>query len=134
VTDVPWAVAFPNDAKEGIGRHPSQLYEAFLEGVVLFVLLAVLWRWTRARLHPGLLTGVFLAGYGIARFGVEFFRQPDANLGFLFAGATMGQLLSLPLVAAGLAFAGHALRRPPITEAEPAMPATNEPRRGGKRK
>jgi phosphatidylglycerol:prolipoprotein diacylglycerol transferase len=109
-TGVAWAVAFP--AGGGIGRHPSQLYEAFLEGVVLFVLLLGLFGWTRARLYPGLLTGVFLAGYGVARFAVEFVREPDAQLGFLYAGATMGQLLSLPLIAAGLAFAGHALRRP----------------------
>ncbi len=117
-TDVAWAVAFP--AGGGIGRHPSQLYEASLEGAVLFALLFGLFRWSRARFYPGLLTGIFLSGYGAARFGVEFFREPDAHLGFLFAGATMGQLLSLPLIIAGLVFAGYALRHPPMLETEPA--------------
>ena len=122
-TDVAWAFDFPGGG--GVGRHPSQLYEAGLEGIVLFVVLFALYRWSRARLFAGLLTGCFLIGYGLARFVVEFFREPDAHLGFLFAGATMGQLLSLPLIAAGLAFAAFALRRPPMSEtsAVPAAPA-----------
>jgi phosphatidylglycerol:prolipoprotein diacylglycerol transferase len=121
-TDVAWAVAFPGGG--GVGRHPSQLYEAGLEGVVLLAVLYALFRWSRARLFPGLLTGCFLIGYGLARFVVEFFREPDAHLGFLFAGATMGQLLSLPLIAAGLAFAAWALRQPPLAES-PAEPAAS---------
>ena len=100
-TDVAWAMIFPSDP-EHLPRHPSQLYEAFLEGIVLFLLLWVLQRFFSARRRQGLLTGAFLAGYGVARMTVEFFRQPDAQLGFLFAGATMGQLLSVPLVIVGV--------------------------------
>ncbi len=99
-TDVPWAVVFPRGGPDP--RHPSQLYESFLEGLVLFLILAALWRFTRLSDRPGALGGVFLMGYGGFRFFVEFFRQPDPHLGFLFAGATMGQLLSLPLIVAGL--------------------------------
>jgi phosphatidylglycerol:prolipoprotein diacylglycerol transferase len=99
VTDVPWAMVFPNGGPDP--RHPSQLYQAILEGAVLFGVLMWLARseWVRAR--PGILSGSFLAGYGIARTVGEFFRQPDAHLGFLFAGATMGQLLSLPMILIG---------------------------------
>jgi phosphatidylglycerol:prolipoprotein diacylglycerol transferase len=99
-TDVPWAMVFPTGGPEP--RHPSQLYEAFLEGAVLFVLLWALQRFTPARQRPGTLTGVFLMGYAVARIIVELFRQPDAQLGFLFWGVTMGQLLSLPLLLVGL--------------------------------
>jgi len=99
-TDVDWAMIFPGDP-DHLPRHPSQLYEAFLEGVVLFLVLWALQRFAAGRRRQGLLTGVFLAGYGLARVTVEFFRQPDAQLGFLFAGATMGQLLSIPLVVVG---------------------------------
>ena len=99
-TDVPWAMVFPTGGPNP--RHPSQLYEAFLEGIVLFVLLWALMRFTPARQRPGTLSGVFLMGYAIARIIVEFFRQPDAQVGFLFWGATMGQLLSLPLLLVGL--------------------------------
>jgi phosphatidylglycerol---prolipoprotein diacylglyceryl transferase len=100
-TDVDWAMIFPGDP-DHLPRHPSQLYEAFLEGIVLFLVLWALQRFVGARRRQGLLTGVFLAGYGLARITVEFFRQPDAQLGFLFAGATMGQLLSIPLVVIGV--------------------------------
>jgi len=100
-TDVDWAMIFPGDP-DHLPRHPSQLYEAFLEGIVLFLLLWVLQRFFSGRRRQGLLSGAFLAGYGIARIIVEFFRQPDAQLGFLFAGATMGQLLSIPLVVVGV--------------------------------
>ena len=108
VTDVPWAMVFPTGGPEP--RHPSQLYECFLEGAVLFTLLWALQRFTSARRRPGLLTGVFLLGYGTARIIVELFRQPDAQLGFLFWGITMGQLLSVPLLLVGLWFV---LRAPP---------------------
>ena len=101
VTDSSWGVVFPHGGP--LPRHPSQLYEAVLEGAVLFVLMFLLSRSTDIRQTPGALCGVFLAGYGVARFIVEFFRQPDAHLGFLFAGATMGQLLSLPMIVIGLA-------------------------------
>lgn len=100
VTDVSWAMVFPGGGPDP--RHPSQLYEAFLEGALLFAVLAWLaWR-TKALQRPGLIGGVFLSGYGISRFVVEFFREPDAHLGFLFAGATMGQVLSVPLIVVGL--------------------------------
>lgn len=99
--DLPWAVLFPQDA--AVPRHPSQLYEALLEGVLLFVLLNLLWRKTALKHRPGAIAGVFLAGYGAARYGVEFLREPDLHLGLVLAGQTMGQLLSLPLVAAGVA-------------------------------
>jgi phosphatidylglycerol:prolipoprotein diacylglycerol transferase len=100
VTDVPWAMVFPNGGP--LPRHPSQLYQAFLEGFCLLVVLQVLLRIPALRARRGFLTGAFLAGYGVARIIGEFFRQPDAHLGFLFAGATMGQLLSAPMVVIGL--------------------------------
>lgn len=97
--DVPWAMIFPGYPEP---RHPSQLYQAALEGLVLFVLLHVLWRVEAIRSRAGVLSGAFLIGYGVFRSFAELFRQPDANLGLLYAGATMGQLLSLPMIAAGL--------------------------------
>ena len=94
-----------------IPRHPSQLYEAFLEGVVLFCILQVLSR-KKPLLPQGTFMGVFVMGYGIVRFLVEFVRVPDAQLGYLLGGViTMGQLLSLPLVIAGLALIIFARRR-----------------------
>ena len=99
-SDVPWAMVFPRGGP--LPRHPSQLYEAGLEGLVLFVALYVLVR-LGALERSGTLTGVFLIGYALARMTAEVFRQPDAGLGFLAGGATMGQALSLPLLLAGLA-------------------------------
>lgn len=97
VTDVPWAFIFPSGGPEP--RHPSQLYEAFLEGLVLFLIL----QWFIKKPRPaGSVAGVFLLGYGVFRFIVEYFREPDAHLG-LFAGfISMGQILSLPMVIGGL--------------------------------
>jgi phosphatidylglycerol:prolipoprotein diacylglycerol transferase len=97
VSDVPWAMVFPHAGP--LPRHPSQLYEAFLEGLVLF---AVLWLYS-ARPRPTMaVSGLFLVGYGCARTAVEFAREPDAHLGFLAGGwLTMGMLLSLPMVVAG---------------------------------
>jgi len=83
-------------------RHPSQLYEAALEGLVLFLVLFVLQRFTRARDYRGYLSGVFLTGYALARIVAEFFREPDRQLGYLLGGFTMGQLLSVPVLIAGL--------------------------------
>ena len=95
-----WGVIFPGAGDAP--RYPSQLMEAGLEGVVLFAVLAyAFWR-TRARLNPGQLTGLFLFGYGIVRFVVEFFREPDAQLGILSWGLSMGQTLCLPMIAGGL--------------------------------
>jgi phosphatidylglycerol:prolipoprotein diacylglycerol transferase len=101
VSDAPWAMVFPTGGPEP--RHPSQLYEAGLEGIVLFLVINGLDRTTRIREKPGALGGVFLIGYGCARITSEFFRQPDPFLGYLaFDWLTMGQVLSLPLILAGL--------------------------------
>lgn len=102
--DLPWAMVFPTDELH-VARHPSQLYEAGLEGLALLTLLYLLWRVEAVRMKPGTLAGLFLAGYGLARITCEFYREPDSYLGFLWGGATMGQLLSIPLVLAGLALA-----------------------------
>lgn len=101
-SSLPWAMVFPGSG-DGVARHPSQLYEAGLEGFLLFMLLAWLFWRTSLRQSPGKLVGVFLIGYGIARFTVEFFREPDAQL-VAFAARTglhMGQWLTVPMVAAG---------------------------------
>ena len=112
VTDVPWAMVFPAAGPEP--RHPSQLYEAALEGVLLFVVLHLLVR-RRALRRPGLLSGVFALGYGLSRFMVEFFREPDRQLGFLLGGwLTMGMLLSVPLMIIGIWLIARALMRPPV--------------------
>ena len=109
-TDLPWGVVFGGTAGD-MPRHPSQLYEAFLEGVVLFCILQVLSR-KKPLLPQGTFMGVFVMGYGIVRFLVEFVRVPDAQLGYLLGGViTMGQLLSLPLVIVGLALIIFARRR-----------------------
>ena len=100
VTDVPWAVVFPMGGPEP--RHASQLYEAGLEGLLLFLVLHFLWRREAVRACAGVLTGVFLFGYALARAVVELVRQPDAHLGFLAGSTTMGQWLSLPMLLAGL--------------------------------
>jgi phosphatidylglycerol---prolipoprotein diacylglyceryl transferase len=129
-TDLPWGVAFPGEAAQACGqafgtvcaRHPSQVYEAILEGALLFgVISYLIWRkgWLR---RPGAVMGLFLAGYGAARFAVEFLRQPDAQfvsagnpLGLALHiggwGLTMGQILSLPMLAAGAWFLARAWRR-----------------------
>ena len=99
-SDVPWAVFFPGAGP--LPRHPSQLYEAALEGALLFALLMIAVRMGAFR-RPGLVTGLFALGYAIGRIVSEFFREPDPQLGFLFGGATMGMLLSLPLAAIGVA-------------------------------
>jgi phosphatidylglycerol:prolipoprotein diacylglycerol transferase len=109
--NVPWAMVFPNS--DGQPRHPSQLYEAGLEGIVLFVVLFVLMQNESVRRRHGLVTGVFLAGYALARIFAEFFREPDAFLGFFAAGTTMGQWLSLPMLIAGGYFIRRALRVEP---------------------
>ena len=112
--DVPWAMVFPHAGP--VPRHPSQLYEAFGEGLVLFLLLALVVRAGGFR-RPGLVAGVFGMGYAVARIAAEFFREPDPQLGFLFGtgmgsggGLTMGMLLSIPLFLAGLALVLRARR------------------------
>jgi len=109
VADVPWAMVFPRGGP--FARHPSQLYQAALEGLLLFVLLYALQRNDSLRARPGLLTGVFLAGYGLVRMFGEVFRGPDAHIGLLAFGTTWGQWLSLPMVAIGLALVARACRR-----------------------
>ena len=109
VSDVHWAMVFPDPAAGPFPRHPSQLYEAATEGVLLFVILMILVRMGGLK-RPGLVTGLFGIGYGVARILCEFFREPDPQLGFLFGGATMGMLLSLPLIIAGVLFIIHAWR------------------------
>lgn len=99
-TDVPWAMVFPGGGPEP--RHPSQLYEAGLEGLVLLVILYLLWRSEWVRFRYGILSGVFLAGYAVFRMIAELFRQPDVQIGYLSLGTTMGQWLSLPMLAIGL--------------------------------
>lgn len=100
VSDVPWAVMFPSGGY--FPRHPSQLYEAMLEGVLLLAILSFVALKTRALLMPRLLSGLFLIGYGFSRVIVECFREPDQQLGFIFSGITMGQLLSVPMVLVGI--------------------------------
>ena len=112
---VPWAMIFPGDPL-GLARHPSQLYEAALEGaLVIAIMLPLFWK-TRARFRPGLLVGVFTAVIAAARFTVEFYREPDAQLAdfAMRTGLSMGQWLSVPLILAGIAVAVWALRRPPL--------------------
>jgi phosphatidylglycerol---prolipoprotein diacylglyceryl transferase len=106
---LPWAMVFPQAGPEP--RHPSQLYQAGMEGLILFLVMAVLCSRPGVRARFGTLAGAFLIGYGIARIIGEHFRQPDAFLGFLWGGATMGQLLSVPMILAGLALVLTARRQ-----------------------
>lgn len=110
-TDVPWAMVFPIGGP--LPRHPSQLYEAGLEGLLLFVVLFLFIR-RGALKRPGLILGIFAVGYSVARSFSELFREPDAQLGFLWGGMTMGMLLSIPLAIAGVGFIVYALRNPPL--------------------
>jgi len=118
ITDVPWAVIFPNPDAGPFPRHPSQLYEAGLEGIVMFAVLSFLFWKTSARYRPGMLLGVFLLEYGCSRFIVEFFREPDVQLGLLPWGLSMGQTLSTPMILVGLYFIvtskGRRIRVEPI--------------------
>jgi phosphatidylglycerol:prolipoprotein diacylglycerol transferase len=101
VTDVPWAVMFPTGGP--FLRHPSQLYEAALEGLLLFVVLRLLTHVFLKLKSPRFVAGAFVTGYGLSRIFVEFFREPDAQIGYLFGGwLTMGMVLSLPMVLIGL--------------------------------
>ena len=121
-SDVPWAMIFPGADLQP--RHPSQLYQAGLEGLLLLIVMLLLFWKTRARYRPGLLTGVFVTGIALARFINEFFREPDAQLADFAArtGLSMGQWLTLPLILAGLIVVVYALRRPPLASgfAKPA--------------
>ena len=112
-SDVPWAMVFPTDPGQ-LARHPSQLYQFFLEGFVLF---CILW-WFSAKPKPRMsVSGLFLLIYGLARFSVEFAREPDAQLGFIaFDWLTMGQLLSLPMVVMGILLMIWAYRNHPLVD------------------
>ncbi len=107
-SDVPWAMVFPRSGP--LPRHPSQLYESTLEGLVLFIVIALLITRYDALKKPGLVIGTFLAGYGIARILVEFVRQPDEGVGLFLDVVTRGQLLSAPLLLLGLWIVWRAIR------------------------
>ncbi|MCK9541773.1 MAG: prolipoprotein diacylglyceryl transferase [Novosphingobium sp.] len=115
--DVAWAMVFPDGGP--LPRHPSQLYEAVLEGLVLMIVLLLLFWKTQARFRPGLLVGVFTLGYGLARFTVEYYREPDAQLQELAlrTGLSMGQWLTIPMMLLGLALVAFALIRKPLASA-----------------
>jgi len=106
-TEQPWGIVFPYVGE--LPRHPSQLYEAILEGAVLFFILNVL---SRKKLQPGIVTGVFLAGYGAFRMFIEQFREPDAHLGFIVGQISMGQVLSVPMIALGVGVMGYTVMKP----------------------
>ena len=123
-SDASWAIVFPDAG--GVARHPSQLYEAGLEGIVLFAILAwFFWR-TDARFKPGRLVGIFLLGYGAFRFLIEYFREPDAQFEGTFLASTihMGQLLCLPMIAGGIYLIATSAKRAgavkPVAEPEAA--------------
>jgi phosphatidylglycerol:prolipoprotein diacylglycerol transferase len=101
VSDVPWAKIFPNPAAGHLPRHPSQLYEAALEGVVLFLVLRWLTHKKLALRHPGMVSGAMVLGYGLARIFVENFRQFDEGVGLMIGPLTPGMIYSLPMLAIG---------------------------------
>ena len=108
VSDVPWAAIYPGDI---VGRHPSSLYQAFSEGVVLFF---ILWIFNRRAKPEMAISGLFLLSYGMLRFITEFFREPDVHMGFVaFGWASQGQLLSTPMIAVGIALIVYAYRKKP---------------------
>ena len=110
-TSLPWGVIFPTDPDQ-VPRHPSQLYEAVLEGLLLFLVIRVFTHVFYSLRRPGLVAGVFGIGYGLSRSAVEFVRLPDVQLGYLYGGwLTMGMLLSLPLVIGGIGLVSYAATR-----------------------
>ncbi len=124
-SDAPWAIVFPMGGPEP--RHPSQLYEAGLEGIGLFILCRILThRYLKLR-TPGFVAGAFTTGYGVARTFVEFFRQPDIQIGYLAGGLTMGMLLSIPMVFVGIALMVWATRRQRAAPPPAERPAGESP-------
>ena len=123
-TDVPWGMVFPNAGE--VVRHPSQLYQAGLEGLALLIILMLLFWKTKARYRPGLMVGVFTIGMGLARFVNEFFREPDSQLSEFAAqtGLSMGQWLTIPLILAGLIVTLYAVTRKPVGTGAGAQTAT----------
>jgi phosphatidylglycerol:prolipoprotein diacylglycerol transferase len=112
-TDLPWGIVFPTDPDQ-LPRHPSQLYEGALEGLVLFLVIRIATHPFRALKRPGIVAGIFGIGYALSRIAVEFVRLPDAQLGYLYGGwLTMGMVLSLPILVAGLALVLYASTRKP---------------------
>lgn len=109
ITDVPWAIIFPGGGD--LPRHPSQIYQAFFEGLVLFLVLFLVANYTKLKELSGVLSGIFVAGYGLSRIIVENFREPDAQIGFLFGSITTGQLLSFPMIIGGIAIIIFALKK-----------------------
>lgn len=129
--DVPWAMVFP--AADDVARHPSQLYQAIGEGLIpLLVLSWLFWR-TSARLRPGLLAGVFALTLGLARFVVEFFREPDSQLTWLVeaTGLSMGQWLTVPLILLGIGLPWWSLRRPPVAPVSEQPAIAEQPSQDG---
>ncbi len=130
-TDVPWAIRFCNDRilqtygtcpAGDIPRHPSQLYEAGLEGIALFAVLSLaIWKWRMLK-RPGFIVGLFLAGYGLARATLENTRQPDVGLENLPLGLTMGMYLSIPMILVGVWLIWRALKTPVVAQAAPVEP------------
>lgn len=111
-TDLPWGVVFPTDPLQ-VARHPSQLYEAVLEGLLLFLVIRLATHVFYALRKPGLVAGIFAIGYALSRILVEFVRLPDVQLGYLYLGwVTMGQILSLPILLGGIVLVAYALTRP----------------------
>jgi phosphatidylglycerol:prolipoprotein diacylglycerol transferase len=117
VSDVPWAIVFPNGGAEP--RHPSELYEAGLEGIVLFAILRILTHRYHKLAQPAFISGAFAAGYGAARTFAEFFREPDIQIGYLAGGLTMGMLLSIPMIVAGIGVMLWASRRTVVAVTAP---------------
>ena len=127
-TDVPWAMIFPMGGE--VPRHPSQLYEAVLEGAILLVILLYMFWRTRARYRPGLLVGLFTTGIALGRFIVEFYREPDSHLQDVVVntGLSQGQWLTIPLIFLGIAITVRALKRPPLGKVvTPADDDSGEP-------
>ncbi|WP_168464317.1 prolipoprotein diacylglyceryl transferase [Wolbachia endosymbiont of Ctenocephalides felis wCfeT] len=110
VTTMPWGMVFL-ESGDNLLRHPSQLYEAFCEGLLLFVITNLLFFMTRIRLYHGALAGVAVTWYGVVRFAMEFFREPDYQIGYLWLDLTMGQLLSIPMILFGVYFSALNLRK-----------------------
>jgi phosphatidylglycerol---prolipoprotein diacylglyceryl transferase len=119
ISDVPWAMVFPGPEAGPLPRHPSQLYEALSEGLVLLALMTVVAHRPEIRERPGRVGGIFLIGYSIARLASELFREPDAHLGFILGPVTMGQILSLPMMLVGLALVWQSSRIPKLPHAVP---------------
>jgi len=122
-TDVAWGVVFPTGGP--LPRHPSQLYEGLLEGVLLFIVLRYLNHHTNALSRPGVVAGTFFIGYGLSRIFVEFFREPDAHIGYLFGPVTQGMILTVPmiLVGAGIIWWAQSKSQTAKSQTQPSKPA-----------